>query len=300
MTSAPKVPRHTLDKQHRASDPASSVWVSANAGSGKTHVLTQRVVRLLLEGVAPSKILCLTFTKAAAANMAERVFNVLALWTRLPDGKLGEAILATGALKPARADLAAARKLFARTVETPGGLKIQTIHAFCEKLLHHFPFEANVPSRFEVADDRGAEELLARARREVLDAAGTSGGKLGAALTRVTDECGAEDFEKLVGEALTHREHFRAQDLQDPEPVLRELLGVAEGRTEAAVVREMIEGGLSPARLGEIAGFLEGGKPTDTKRAALLRRALLQIQDTEATSLATASCPSPDQVRGRP
>jgi len=247
--------------------------VSANAGSGKTHVLTQRVVRLLLRDIPPSKILCLTFTKAAAANMAERVFGTLALWTRLPDDELCRSILATGAPEPSRADLVAARKLFARTVETPGGLKIQTIHAFCEKLLHHFPFEANVPSRFEVADERRERELLSRARREVLSEAATSGGKLGAALARVSDECGAENFEALIREALTLplRARFRAAGLEDPDPALREVLGLAEGRTEADITREMVEGGLSPARQAEIAVILEGGTKTDRVRAALLR-----------------------------
>jgi ATP-dependent helicase/nuclease subunit A len=271
MSAGPEVPRHTLEKQRRASDPAHSVWVSANAGSGKTHVLTQRVVRLLLEGVAPSRILCLTFTKAAAANMAKRVFDALALWTRLPDVALRDAILETGAPEPCRAALARARKLFAHTVETPGGLKIQTIHAFCEKLLHHFPFEANVPSRFEVADDLRESELLARARREVLAEATASGGALGQALARVSDECDADQFEKLIHEALSHRAWFRAAGLEDPEPALRNGLGLETGRTEAAVVRAMVEGGPSPERLDEIAGDLDRGTKTDRANAALLR-----------------------------
>ena len=153
--------------------PGASVWVSANAGSGKTHVLAQRVVRLLLQGAPPSKILCLTFTKAAAANMAMRVFTTLALWTRLDDAALRNAIVETGAKGPRARDRIEARKLFARTVETPGGLKIQTIHAFCERLLHLFPFEANAPARFEVADETLQAELLQRARRDVLNEART-------------------------------------------------------------------------------------------------------------------------------
>ena len=135
------IPASTVAAQRDASDPHASVWVSAHAGSGKTHVLTQRVVRLLLEGAPPSKILCLTYTKAAAANMSLRVFETLSRWTMLDDDALMQAIAATGAL-PVRHNLDFARRLFARTVETPGGLKIQTIHAFCERLLHLFPFEA--------------------------------------------------------------------------------------------------------------------------------------------------------------
>jgi ATP-dependent helicase/nuclease subunit A len=130
--------------------------VSANAGSGKTHVLAQRVINLLLRGVDPAKILCITFTKAAAANMANRVFGTLADWTTLDDAALDKKIaLSTGhqADAPQRAR---ARRLFASALETPGGLKVQTIHAFCTRLLHQFPFEANVaaPQRLDEAGER--------------------------------------------------------------------------------------------------------------------------------------------------
>ncbi len=108
-------------------------------------MLAQRVLRLLLDGVPPAKILCLTFTKAAAANMAERVFKALSHWTALNDAALAKALAEIGAPKIDARTLVFARRLFARTVETPGGLKIHTIHGFCERLLHLFPFEANVP-----------------------------------------------------------------------------------------------------------------------------------------------------------
>ena len=145
MTARP-IPSLTLKKQRIAADPSQSIWVSAHAGSGKTYVLAQRVLRLLLQGVSPSQILCLTYTKAAAANMSSRVFENLAKWVLLDDIELTKVIEATGAPRPSKKDLVFARELFARAVETPGGLKIQTIHAFCEKVLHLFPFEANVPA----------------------------------------------------------------------------------------------------------------------------------------------------------
>jgi ATP-dependent helicase/nuclease subunit A len=278
MTDVLRISHQTLKKQHAASDPASSVWVSANAGSGKTHVLAQRVVRLLLQGVAPSKILCLTFTKAAAANMAARVFDTLAAWTRLGDQELVEAILATGAPTPRRQDIIAARKLFARTVETPGGLKIQTIHAFCERLLHLFPFEANVPARFEVADDMRRDELLQRARREILTRAGDAAANLGEALSRIADECSASDFEALIKEAMGHRAMSRARWPQDSEPALRKALGLAPGRDRACIEREMIEDGLAPGQWSEIAAILDRGKKTDQDRARLLRQAAAAYQ----------------------
>ncbi len=88
------IPAGTAESQARASDPRTSAWVSANAGSGKTHVLAQRVIRLLLRGIDPSKILCLTYTRAAAANMSNRVFSTLSEWTVLPDAELSKRIAA--------------------------------------------------------------------------------------------------------------------------------------------------------------------------------------------------------------
>ena len=151
--------------QREASDPAASAWVVANAGSGKTHVLTQRVIRLLLAGADPAAILCLTFTKVAAAEMARRVFGTLGEWTMLPDAELAarDRRRCRDARRPPRR---CARRAGSspRALETPGGLKIQTIHAFCERLLHQFPFEANVPGQFAVLDDTAAAALIADAR----------------------------------------------------------------------------------------------------------------------------------------
>ncbi|WP_333630477.1 UvrD-helicase domain-containing protein, partial [Agrobacterium cavarae] len=132
----------TTRQQTRASDPNSSAWVSANAGSGKTHVLTQRVIRLLLAGCRPSAILCLTYTKAAASEMSSRVFDRLADWATLSDTALKDRIATIEGRIPDAIKLKEARRLFAKALETPGGLKIQTIHAFCEALLHQFPLEA--------------------------------------------------------------------------------------------------------------------------------------------------------------
>jgi ATP-dependent helicase/nuclease subunit A len=267
------IPADSRGKQHQASNPNQSVWVSAHAGSGKTHVLASRVVRLLLQGVAPSKILCLTFTKAASANMALRVFDKLADWTTLADAELGRQIAATGAPVPSRKQLTTARTLFARTVETPGGLKIKTIHAFCERLLHLFPFEANVPSRFEVADDLRQAELLRRARREVLAEANSGKGALGAALQCVIDECGPNAFEDLIKEAMRHGAISRARWRQEPAEFLRRSLGLAEGREIRAVEREMAEEGIAPVRWSVIAAILDQGKKPDQDRAREFRQA---------------------------
>ncbi|MHA3978142.1 double-strand break repair helicase AddA [Halovulum sp. GXIMD14794] len=149
------------EAQVRAARPDASSWVAANAGSGKTRVLTDRVARLLLHGTDPRRILCLTFTKAAAGEMQNRLFSRLGKWAMLEDEALRAELHALD--ETARGisdrDLAAARTLFARALETPGGLKIQTIHAFCEALLRRFPLEAGVSPQFEVLEDRRGAQL---------------------------------------------------------------------------------------------------------------------------------------------
>jgi ATP-dependent helicase/nuclease subunit A len=140
--------------QINAAAPATSVWLSANAGSGKTRVLTDRVARLLLQGVGPERILCLTYTKAAAMEMQNRLFQRLGAWAMMPDAKLRAALQEIGedAIDPDR--LGRARTLFARAIEAPGGLKIQTIHSFCATVLRRFPLEAGVSPGFTEIDER--------------------------------------------------------------------------------------------------------------------------------------------------
>src|SRR5437667_3859461 len=185
MVNVPRaIPEDLRRVQIQASDPAISAWVAANAGSGKTHVLAQRVIRLLLRGIAPAKILCLTFTKAAAANMANQAFATLADWVALDDAGLDEAIAAIEGRRPPAAIRIRGRRLFAEALETPGGLKVQTIHAFCARLLHQFPFEADVAARFEVLEDRTRSELIDRQRMAVLlEASATPDSALGRALS---------------------------------------------------------------------------------------------------------------------
>ena len=163
---------HIAHEQRRAADPRASAWVSANAGSGKTKVLSDRVLRLLLAGTPPGKILCLTFTKAAAANMAIRVFERLGRWVTLEEESLARELAELEGRRPDLDSLRFARRLFARAVETPGGLKIDTIHAFCERILHMVPFEANVPARFAVLDEAQSAEMMEEITARVLGEAG--------------------------------------------------------------------------------------------------------------------------------
>src|SRR5882672_10333417 len=126
----------TRRNQSAAADPGSSAWVSANAGTGKTHVLTMRILRLLLAGTPPERILALTYTKAAAAEMSKRVFERLAEWVSADDAALKASLKELLGRSPSAEELQRARQLFAIAIETPGGLKVQTIHAFCERPLH--------------------------------------------------------------------------------------------------------------------------------------------------------------------
>ncbi|ACB95795.1 double-strand break repair helicase AddA [Beijerinckia indica] len=268
-----QIPITTLERQKKASDPATSIWVSAHAGSGKTHVLAQRVIRILLRGVPPAKILCLTFTKAAAANMAARVFDRLALWTRLDDATLRQEIIATGAPAPEAADLLLARKLFARTVETPGGLKIQTLHAFCEKLLHLFPFEANVPSRFSVVEEERQKELFEQARHTILHEAEGKDHPLRGALALLTESCSSDRFENLIKEAMARGALGPLATGHHAEIGLRKALDLVPGETIETIQRAMIEDGIAPSLWPDIAAFLLTGSATDQKRAAALQKA---------------------------
>jgi ATP-dependent helicase/nuclease subunit A len=182
--------------QIAAAAPATSVWLSANAGSGKTRVLTDRVARLLLQGVRPERILCLTYTKAAAMEMQNRLFQRLGAWAMMPDDKLRATLAEIGedAIDPPR--LRVARTLFARAIEAPGGLKIQTIHSFCAAVLRRFPLEAGVSPGFTEIDDRVQARLIA----DLLDdlAAGPDADALDAVADLLSDEDGLRKLSRAV------------------------------------------------------------------------------------------------------
>ena len=236
------IPDAVRAQQIAASDPDTSAWVAANAGSGKTHVLAQRVVRLLLNGVDPAKILCITFTKAAAANMANRVFGMLADWTALDDKELDRRIEEIAGRRPDAARRERARRLFALALETPGGLKVQTIHAFCTRLLPQFPFEANVAARFSVLDDVANAQLLDQLTLGVLlDAAAAPEGPLGRALAQAITAGADQTFKDVVMDAIRRRDAItkwidHAGSVEAAIAQLSQSLGV-----DAAATKETIE-----------------------------------------------------------
>ena len=227
--------------QAKASNPKTSAWVGANAGSGKTHVLVQRMLRLLLAGVAPSSILCLTFTRAAAVEMSARLLEQLGKWAIFEETELtGELQELLGA-PPDAEQLRSSRMLFARVLDTPGELRIQTIHAFCERLLQRFPIEARVPAQFRVLEEREAHEMRLSARDTLLRSlkgGGASG--LARAVRTICADITEAEFTRLL-EAID-KERQRLRDLLPTSKRVEEVagkivaaLGLKDGETSASV-----------------------------------------------------------------
>jgi ATP-dependent helicase/nuclease subunit A len=199
--------------QRAASDPAVSAFVAASAGSGKTRLLTDRLLRLMVGGAAPERILCLTFTKAAAAEMSLRLRRRLGQWVTMPHAALEEELRKLAIVPDAEA-MTRARSLFARVLDLPGGMRIGTIHAFCQSLLRRFPLEAELSPHFQLADDRDAEEAMAEAREATLAAVrprGQSGApsRLEDATRRLAGLTTLNGFAKLVGELRARRADWR-------------------------------------------------------------------------------------------
>lgn len=271
-----EIPRANTE-QRQAADPAASAWVNANAGSGKTHVLVDRLIRLMLAGAPPSRILCLTFTKAAAAEMSTRLFGRLSGWIALDDARLVQHLDAIG-VSDIDADLCLrARRLFTEALETPGGLKIQTIHAFCERLLQLFPVEAGVVPRFEVMDELASAEMLRAARRRVMaDALAEPDGPAGRALAEVVRHVHADAFDTLMAAMIRERAAI-APYVEDEDAVaraeaaLRLIFGLGQGEDEAAVMGSLP---LDGAAYRRAIALLQRGTGKDQGRAAQLGDAL--------------------------
>ena len=232
------------DEQQRASHPGTHVWVAASAGTGKTHVLTARVLRLLLAGVDPERLLCLTFTRAAAAEMAGRIRRSLGRWATLDETALDAAIHRDCGARADAAMRRRARRLFPEVLDLADGLPIQTIHAFCQSLLGRFPLEAGLSPHFDVIEDVQARELLSNARdRVILEADTPAAGKLGDALSVIAMEVNEQDFDTLLGELISRRDHLRRliKTYSGVEGVLAALsrtLGLEPGESERSIIKE--------------------------------------------------------------
>lgn len=268
------------DQQRRAADPDVSVWVEASAGTGKTKVLSDRVLRLLLKGVLPGRILCLTYTKAAAVNMSSRIADKLAEWAVAEDEKLYkelEKLLGAAELnrnKPAELT-AQARKLFAILLDTPGGMKIQTIHSFCQEVLKRFPLEAKISPYFEVMDDRTAAEAMDDIKRRLLLKLETEPESRAAqALAYVTTQVSEFTFPKLMN-SLTQNRNKILQVLEQSSSVealvdkIAGRLGIDDAETEETA-RAAFFAAAEQNRLQALAEAMQSGSETDREKAQAL------------------------------
>jgi len=264
-------------RQRRATVPDRSVWVSASAGTGKTKVLTDRVLSLLLAGTAPGRILCLTFTRAAAAEMSNRISASLGEWAAVDVEKLIDQLTELLGRAPDEETCALARQLFAEVLDVPGGMKIQTIHAFCESLLKRFPIEAGLAPHFEVMDERGAADELFAARDTVLRHARHGGDEaLTAALGEITHWVGETDFAALFESLAASRGRLARLIATHNGPAgfsaaIHRELGVGEGETDDYITAAACaEGTFDAADLRAACRVLAGGSTTDIERGATI------------------------------
>ena len=273
---------------HQAIAPHASAWVGANAGSGKTYILVSRLVRLMLDGVAPEKLLCLTYTRAAAAEMQERLFALLAQWALTDDADLRQEIAERLGIKVDEAQLSRARALFARALETPGGLRVQTIHAFCESLLKRFPLEAGLSPQFELLDEQDADDIQAALIARLVAAPPTSkrmgedsseSDGLPAAMARLTRVLNEADLH-MLGRLIIAKRQFWQIDGASQLRGLAQHLRIEEPVPSA----ELLIGGLLQAHaksLPALADWLAAGSAQDQSKAADIGAALSALRQDQ-------------------
>ncbi len=254
--------------QKAASDPGVSTFVAASAGSGKTKLLTDRLLRLMLAGVDPGRILCLTFTRNAAAEMALRLQDRLGRWVSLPDTELDRA-LADLSVLPTTTNRQRARSLFAIVLDLPGGMRIDTIHAFCQSLLRRFPLEAGISPHFRLIEERDAiislreeqEAILSRIQNDAADG-------MSAAVNALAVQMGTEELDRLLGQidqARDRSDALLATDLDALVAAQRRAVGAA--RTEAELWDEALAGGDQEGLAAAWAVIAQRGSPAAAARA---------------------------------
>jgi len=281
------------DAQRLAADPTASVWVGASAGTGKTKVLTDRVLTLLLTETKPERILCLTFTKAAAAEMSNRIAGQLSKWNTQSDDELTEALTKLTGQTPTTDQMVLARRLFTKVLDTPGGMHIQTIHSFCQSLLGRFPLEAGIAPHFSVMDDRDAFEALAGAQETVLLRARAGQDEpLAKALSVITSHIHETGFGDLMASLAYERSKLQrlfdqAGSVEAIAQSLRAHLGVdAFESLESLITKACQEGAFAGEALREAAAALETGSKTDGERGRTLSLWLAGNQETRLENLA--------------
>jgi ATP-dependent helicase/nuclease subunit A len=292
MTGAPGKSVKATEGQRRAARPQASAWVSASAGTGKTKVLTDRVLSLLLDGTEPAKILCLTFTKAAAAEMANRLAKRLAQWASATDEDVARDISELLGRPVDLSLIPRARELFARVLDAPGGMKIQTIHAFCQSLLGRFPLEAGVAPHFQVLDERTAAEMLDSARIEVLSSGlEAEDTVLALAVREVSAHRHEQGFAELVNELIGERGRLTRLILHGGmEAIVAEVFARLGADPEATADDLVLEGGSDQAldRMGLelVVEALAGGSAAEQTKAGVLRAWLAADPEERAAGFA--------------
>jgi ATP-dependent helicase/nuclease subunit A len=253
--------------QKAASDPAVSTFVAASAGSGKTKLLTDRLLRLMLAGVDPGRILCLTFTRNAAAEMALRLQDRLGRWVSLPDPDLDHA-LAELAVLPTPTNRQRARSLFAIVLDLPGGMRIDTIHAFCQSLLRRFPLEAGISPHFRLIEDRDALIGLREEQEAILSRIHDDAEEMRAAVNALAVQIGTDQLDRLLGQidsARTHSDALLATDLEALVAAQRRAVGAE--RSEAELWADALAGGDQEALCAAWAAIAQRGPPGAAARA---------------------------------
>ena len=283
-------PAHT-GAQVAAADPTQSVWVSANAGTGKTHVLIERILRLLLAATPPNRILCLTFTKAAAAEVATRLSTRLGHWAAADDKTLDKDLKVLLGKPAEDGEKSLARSLFARVLETPEGIRVRNLHSFAESLLGRFPVEAGLVPHFAVIDERRAAELREEARDRLLLGGGAEGKSARAQLRHLAGLIDQDQFAKVMRELDDKRGVLKrllaAQGgHQGLMRAIRRNLGLGPGETGSAVLKTAAgDNAFDHPGLAQAAKALDEGAQSDKDRAGIIRGWIAMNPEKRAENL---------------
>lgn len=255
MTPADRLLKPLDEGQQAAARPDDHVWLGASAGTGKTQVLSARVLRLMLDGVAPDAILCITFTKAGAAEMAHRIHERLALWVRMDDFDLRADLNALGADVHMPGILDHARSLFATVIDSaPGAIRVQTIHSFCQTLLASFPLEAKIMPGFRALEEGEATELQRQVLAKLLAEAGSDGDMMRAEAAMLSRRLGQEAAMAFLGRcAQAFAAPFRTRILPPRAHDLRAALGLPGGDGAAWLMERLAGGAIADADIAAIA-----------------------------------------------
>ncbi|PHS74444.1 MAG: hypothetical protein COB56_09280, partial [Robiginitomaculum sp.] len=268
---------NAVNMQSMAAAPDKSIFVSANAGSGKTRVLVERVSRILLTGTSPDKIMCLTYTKAAAAEMQTRLFQSLGAWSIMSEDKLTDELnrlegnTDTHNQSRSQQSLNRARSLFARALETPGGLKVQTIHAFCERLLKRFPLEAGIAPGSDAVDEHDASTIQKQVWIDIeTEAVGNPDGKLAQDIALLAAHKSDQDMDKLYTWAMGNAYKIDKWQEAGGTDDLAALFEIDADCSPETIMKDAWEAAPIAQLRAAVATMMNGGKTDQTKAGYII------------------------------